>query len=1088
MPNDERLGASFSIDIANLRAGLTQANRLIKESQSEFRAAAAGMDNWQKSEDGLNAKIKSLSSIIDLQKTKVDALTREYDALIDDGLDPASARAVNLRTQINNEQAALNKNETELKAQKKALEELGDESEETGNSLADVGTKAEKTSGGFSVMKGALANLVADGFRMATQAAKDFVTSMIDVGKSFDTAMSQVGAISGANESELETLREKAKQLGESTKFTATEAADAFNYMAMAGWTVEDMLGGIEGILNLAAASGADLATTSDIVTDALTAMGYSAKDAGRLADVMAAASSNANTNVELMGNTFQYAAPVVGALGYSMEDTAVAIGLMANAGIKGQKAGTALRAMLTNLASPSKTVQTAMDKIGLTLTDASGKMKPFSQIIVELRKAFSTLNETQQASIASGIAGKEAMSGLLAIVNAAPAEFEKLTQAVKDSDGAAQSMSTTMLDNLGGDMTVLNSKLEGIRIQLYEKIAPSLRDAVQSVQKQLNKVNWDAVGTKAAKAFRTAKDSIVAFGKQALPLAKSVGKVLGGALQFAAENFGTLAKVTMTAVVVFKTLKAAMAVTTAVVACKNAIQGLSAGVGIATKAQALWNAAMSANPIGAVITAVALLAGGIALLATNLGNVNTAEGERLKAAQDTLDKVKEEKQAYDELREAQALQTDKDLAQIENAERLAGELDALTDATGKVKDKDKERAEFILGELNDALGTEYSMTGNQIKNYKTLQDEIGKTIEAKKAEIMFEAYKPVYTEALQNYIEKQKDAADLYRQIAAAQEDVIQKEKEYQDAIDKAEEDVYENGQTRINETKDALKKAKETLETLQEAYNTNEEHLRDYYADIADYEDAAMALQQGNAKETIRILTEKNSAFRYATNVLGEEAEKQRLTLEQQVKDAEINADLMRQRYEAGVKGVTKEMVDAAYAEVATARKNFEAVGGSAAEGLIAGIRGKIKSVASAAKDMVEKALKSAKKTAEIKSPSRRFRREVGEQIPAGVGGGIASGTGSLLRTVKNQVDALRNAYNLGDVLPSIDAGLQARPTAAPTQSAPSDADETAAARAGGVVVYQTNNYAQAHSRYELYKTKQQTAAAVRLALAGV
>lgn len=484
----ERLGASFSIDITNLRAGLLQANRLIKESESEFKAAAAGMDNWSKSEEGLTAKIKSLTSITETQKKKVDALKQEYNRLISEGLDPTSAQAVKLRTQINNEEASLKKNQKALEDQKKALEDLADSSEEAGDSVEEVGEKTEKTSGGFTVMKGALANLVADGFRKAIDAAKEFISSMVEVGKSFDSAMAQVSAVSGATGNELETLRDKAKQMGESTKFTATEAADAFNYMAMAGWKTEEMLGGIEGILNLAAASGADLATTSDIVTDALTAMGYQAKDAGRLADVMAAASSNANTNVEMMGATFQYAAPLVGALGYNMEDTAVAIGLMANAGIKGEKAGTALRSVFTRLSAPPKAASDAMEALGITLTDNSGKMKSFSTVMEDLRGSFANLSETEQTQYASAIAGQEAMSGLLAIVNAAPADFEKLTKAVAESDGAAQKMADTMIDNLGGDITILQSKLEGIKIQFYEKLEPTLRTAIGSIQKWLNK------------------------------------------------------------------------------------------------------------------------------------------------------------------------------------------------------------------------------------------------------------------------------------------------------------------------------------------------------------------------------------------------------------------------------------------------------------------------------------------------------------------------------------------------------------------------------------------------------------------------
>jgi phage-related minor tail protein len=202
----------------------------------------------------------------------------------------------------------------------------------------------------------------------------------------FDSGMSQVSAVSGATGSDLEALRDKAREMGEKTKFSASEAAEAMNYMAMAGWKTEDMLGGIEGIMNLAAASGEDLATTSDIVTDALTAFGLTAQDSGHFADILAAASSNANTNVSMMGETFKYAAPVAGALGFSAEDTAEAIGLMANAGIKSSQAGTSLRTIMTNLTGPITLVGEKLGEVTVETANSDGSMRSLRDILADLR------------------------------------------------------------------------------------------------------------------------------------------------------------------------------------------------------------------------------------------------------------------------------------------------------------------------------------------------------------------------------------------------------------------------------------------------------------------------------------------------------------------------------------------------------------------------------------------------------------------------------------------------------------------------------------------------------------------------------
>ena len=303
----------------------------------------------------------------------------------------------------------------------------------------------------------------------------------VKVGSDFEAGMSEVAAISGATGDELDALTAKAKEMGASTKFSATESAEALKYMAMAGWDTQSMLDGLPGIMNLAAASGEELGAVSDIVTDALTAFGLSASDAGHFADVLAKASSSSNTNVSMMGATFKYAAPLAGALGYSIEDCAQAIGLMANAGIKGEQAGTSFRAMLTRLASPTDDVAAAMSQLGISLTDAQGNMLPLSDVLGQLREGFAGLDEQQKAAMASTIAGQEAMSGLLAIVNAAPEDYVALAASIADADGAAQSMADTMQDNLQGQITILKSAVEGLGIEFYESIQEPLKDVVKT-------------------------------------------------------------------------------------------------------------------------------------------------------------------------------------------------------------------------------------------------------------------------------------------------------------------------------------------------------------------------------------------------------------------------------------------------------------------------------------------------------------------------------------------------------------------------------------------------------------------------------
>lgn len=315
----------------------------------------------------------------------------------------------------------------------------------------------------------------------------------IKVGGDFEAGMSKVQAISGATGEDMEKLSELAKQMGKTTKFSASEAAEGYQYMAMAGWKTEDMLAGLPGIMNLAAASGESLATTSDIVTDVLTAMGKSAGDAGTFANVLASASSNSNTNVSMMGETFKYVAPLAGALGFNIEDLSQAIGLMANSGIKASQAGTSLRSILTRLASPTDEVETAMAKYGITIADSDGKMHSLSDIMQNLRESLGGLSEQEQTAAATAIGGQEAMSGLLAIVNASQEDYDKLAGAIANSTDAAENMAKTMQDNLQGKLVILKSALEGVGISIYEKFEEPLKNAVDKVTEAVSNFDVDA-------------------------------------------------------------------------------------------------------------------------------------------------------------------------------------------------------------------------------------------------------------------------------------------------------------------------------------------------------------------------------------------------------------------------------------------------------------------------------------------------------------------------------------------------------------------------------------------------------------------
>lgn len=349
-------------------------------------------------------------------------------------------------------------------------------------------------------------------------------TAAVKTAADFEQAMAQVAAVSGLDTAskEFEDLSNKAKEMGASTKFSASEAAEAFNYMAMAGWDASQMMDGISGIMDLAAASGEDLATTSDIVTDALTAFGLVAEDSGHFADILAAASNSANTNVQMLGESFKYVAPVAGALGFNIEDVSVALGLMANSGIKASQAGTSLRSLITNLARPTGQAATAIEELNISLTDTTGNVKPLDDLMLELRETFSGLTEAEKAQYAAMLAGQEGMSGLLAIVNATDADFEKLTNSINNASGTAREMADKQLDTLEGKLTILKSALEGLAISFGEVLIPMMTRFVEWITSLVDKFNAMDESTKETIV------KVAAFAAALGPVMVILGNVIG--------------------------------------------------------------------------------------------------------------------------------------------------------------------------------------------------------------------------------------------------------------------------------------------------------------------------------------------------------------------------------------------------------------------------------------------------------------------------------------------------------------------------------------------------------------------------------
>ncbi|MBO4456932.1 MAG: phage tail tape measure protein [Butyrivibrio sp.] len=567
-------------DTTKLSASLKQVNTEIRSTQSQLK----DVNKLLKLDPGNSTlaaqQYRLLGDAIKETKEKLQALKeaeKQAKVALDKG-EISQAQFDSLQREIEDTTLKLRDLETQASKSGVALEKMtavGNKMKDVGSSISGVGRKLMPVSAAVTGIGTAAVKTTAD----------------------FDSSMSKVAAVSGAAGAEFDKLRSKAREMGSKTKFSATEAADAMNYMAMAGWKTEDMLGGIEGVMNLAAASGEDLATTSDIVTDALTAFGLSADDSGHFADVLAAASSNANTNVSMMGETFKYAAPIAGALGFSVEDTAEAIGLMANAGIKSSQAGTSLRSIMNNLAGDVTFTGAAFGEMHVQTTNADGSMRSLSAILSDCRTAFSKMSESEQAANAEALVGKNAMSGFLAIMNAGEGDINKLSGAIANCDGTSAQMAKTMQDNLSGQLTILKSQLQELAISLGDTMMPVIRKVVEHVQSFVDKLNKMDEGTK--RTIVTIGLVVAALG----PVLIVVGNVI--------SSVGTILTTIPKVISIVKLLSATMS--------GSAVPALMSGV------SALGGIVAAAGPVIAIIGAV--VAAGV-LLYQNWDTIKEKAGQ----------------------------------------------------------------------------------------------------------------------------------------------------------------------------------------------------------------------------------------------------------------------------------------------------------------------------------------------------------------------------------------------------------------------------------------------------------------------------
>lgn len=681
--------------------GLYEAQKTkVDTLRAALENAKSAHDNFAQKSEELKAKIQANNEALEKLRATTGDTTAEEQKLLKENealnaelakneqYAAAAEKGVNSwQTQLNKAQIDLNNLDAELKQNDALLDEAKSSSDGCAHSIDEFGNKVKESSEATEKQNEALeamaAALAAAGIVAGLEKIKDALKACVEASMEFEAGMSAVGAIANASTEEMDLLSEKAKELGASTMFTAGQSAEAMQYMALAGWSAEEMLKGVDGVIKLAAASGENLASVSDIVTDALTAFGLKAEDSGHFVDVLAKTASSSNTTVSMLGEAFKYAAPLAGALGYSVEDVAVAMGLMANQGIKGSQAGTAMRTMFTKLAGDITLTADAFGEVTLSAANSDGTIKPLSQSLDELRYYFGQMTEAEKLANAEAVAGKYAMSGLTAIMNTTQEDFDSLTRSIGDCAGAADTMAKTRMDNLQGQVTLLSSAFDALKISVGDDLNPALRG-----------------------------------------LAETGTDIVTWAGDFVEEHENIVPIIT--------------AVATGMTALTGAVTAYAAAKKIVIPLITAFNGALMASPVGLAATAFATLTAALVTLAATMPDT-ASEYEKLSASSklqyDELERLNGEYQKACELYGENS----------EVAQRLASQLEAesalfeknKTTANQFVNELDdliskNERLGQTGQEARDAIEAQRESSEYLVEKLQSLQEEENKSIGVK--------------------------------------------------------------------------------------------------------------------------------------------------------------------------------------------------------------------------------------------------------------------------------------------------------------------------------------------------------------------
>lgn len=823
---------------------------------------------------------------------------------------------------------------TKAKETSDKAKDLGDKTKDLGDKTKDLGEKVDKTG---SVFKDVFsANLAVEGLKAIANAAKEAAESCAQVGIDFSSSMSNVAATMGMTAEQVSSgaedyqkLENAARECGETTKYTASESADALNYLALAGYDVNKAVETLPKVLNLATASGMDLASCTDMVTDTMSALQLQTSDLDGYMDMMAKTAQKSNTTVAMLGEGILQCAGTVKSTGQDVDTMCTSLGILANNGIKGAEGGTHLRNMLLSLTSPTDVASAKLKELGVSVADSEGNIRDINDIFGDLNAKLSKLSDDQKTKALSDIFNKTDLSSVNAMLQGMSGSFDDLKDQVDNADGACQTMADTMNNNLKGKLTIMDSSLESLGITIFDKFSAPLEDAAEKGSELFSELTKDIKDGDLSDEFDDMGNALGDLVETGAKFAKGSLPILIDGVKFFCEHSNLVIGGLTGIATAMLTQKAVTTVSAAVTGFKE----LSSAVKSAKTATEMFNAVNSATPWGAIATLAGIAVGGIVAYATSADDaadstkvLNDEEQALVDSTNELTDSMKK---AADQREEAK---TDIE-AEYSSYKSLADRIFELSDAESLSNDE-KSEMKTLVDQLNSAMPDLNLQIDDQTGKLLNNRDAVYECIEAKKEQLLVEAAQKDMVAISEDLYKAEKNQKELEEEIAKKKKEMIPIQEKMNklnaDWANVADESQYWD----LQEQYDKLDKSVKELQKSYKSAGGEIEQLNADYADASKYvsehssalEDNSKAVEDNAKKvdtiynrtvmykdglhkvsqETVDAIVEMNKSYDEAVQKRTEELQNNLNLFDEFNGGAEISAEQLMQNLESNLDGM--------------------------------------------------------------------------------------------------------------------------------------------------------------------------------------